>query len=337
MYKVTTRRVMSVVIAAVGALAVLALGACGSDDNDDGGSAGDSHKIFAFSPFPGDFNDVTRAWFNGFEEGAAEAGVEFEAKATSRVEDNTAAYLSFIRSALVEQPDGIVVIPYNTTELEPGLQKIIDDGTPVVIMDQVPGLDGEVSYVGADNLRVGELAAEWMVEQYESGDMQSNKVGILRSAPGITSTDDRLTGFKQGLDGSELTIASELTPNDLTAAEGRVSTVDMLSAQPDLGGIFTVTDILGLGAAEALRDRDKLDVLLASIDASKEGVEAIIDDGAIDASVGLELFGTGKESVLTLATYLDGEDVPPVVDTGATVVSSDNATEYLRQATADTK
>lgn len=318
----------------VAVVSALVAGGC----SDGAPASEDTPKIFAFSPFPADFNEVTRQWFNGLEQGAAEAGVDLEAKATAQVEDNTARYQSFIRSALVQQPDAIIVIPYNATAERPGLERIIKDGTPVLIMNQeVPKLDSKVAFVGADNVKAGQIAAKWMIEEYESGTFSSNKVGVLRSAPGITGTDDRLEGFKQGLEGSKLKVVSELTPNELTSAEGRTSTVDMLSAQPDLGALFCVTDILALGAAEALRAKNRLDVVHASIDASESGVKTMIDDGAIDAEVALHNFTDGKQSVLTLAKHLKGQDVPQAVDTGTTLVTADSAQEYLLRVEKESK
>ena len=101
-----TRRRAAAAVLAAGLLAVAA--GCGSDDGggpktSSGAAPAKKQKIMTFVFAPRGFNDVTRAWFNGFD--AAErqlgSGVEVQQKATSKIEPDAGPYLSLIRSALV--------------------------------------------------------------------------------------------------------------------------------------------------------------------------------------------------------------------------------------------
>jgi ribose transport system substrate-binding protein len=334
-------------VTAVLAAGLLALGAgCGSGGgggsttSSGGAPAQKKEKIMTFVFAPRGFNDVTRAWFNGFDAAARQLGssVEIQQKATSKIEPDAGPYLTFIRSALVQRPDGIVVVPNNAAALTSGLRQIAAQGTKVLIMDQdVPKMDNKVAFVGTDNKAAGKVAADWMLAQFKAGKMPSNQVGILRSPPGISSIDDRTAGFKAALAGSELKVVSELAPACNDSADARSSMADMLTAHPKLGGVFSACDIIATGAARVLQAKRRDAVAHVSVDASKQGVDAILQHKGIDAEVAQHLLKVGQQSVATLVQALRGKSVPATVDTGTDLVTEANARSYLQKAAAESK
>ena len=176
-----------------------------------------------------------------------------------------------------------------------------------------------------------------MLEQFKAGKMPSNHVGILRSPPGITSIDDRTAGFKAALAGSELKVVSELAPACNDSADARSSMADMLTAHPKLGGVFSACDIIATGAARVLEAKGKDAVAHVSVDASKQGVDSILQHKGIDAEVAQHLLKVGESSVTTLAQALQGKAVPANVDTGTDLVTEENARSYLDKAAAESK
>jgi ribose transport system substrate-binding protein len=343
-YIARTRR-CALVCALIAAMLVLAAG-CGSDKKEKGGTASTAAapakkaKIMTFVFAPRGFNDVTRAWFNGFDAAAGQLGssVELQQKATSKLEVDAAPYLTFIKSALVQKPDGIVVVPNNAAAMTAGLQQIAAQGTKVLIMDQdVPKMDNKVAFVGTDNKVAGKVAADWMLEQFKAGKMPSNQVAILRSPPGISSIDDRSAGFKEALAGGDLKVVSELAPACNDSADARSAMADLLTAHPKLGGVFSACDVIATGAARTLMAKGKGDVAHVSVDASKQGVDLIIKHKGIDAEVAQHLLKVGQSSVVTLAQALQGKTVPANVDTGTDLVTEDNASTYLEKAAAESK
>ena len=205
-------------------------------------------------------------------------------------------------------------------------------------MDQdVPKMDDKVAFVGTDNKAAGKVAADWMLEQFKAGDMPSNQVAILRSPPGISSIDDRTAGFKEALAGSDLKVVTELAPACNDSADARSAMADALTAHPKLGGVFSACDIIATGAARTLIAKGKDAIAHVSVDASKQGVDAIIDHKGIDAEVAQHLLKVGQSSVVTLAEALQGKTVPANVDTGTDLVTEDNAQSYLEKAAAESK
>jgi ribose transport system substrate-binding protein len=338
-----TRSVRALLAALTAALAVLALSACGSSDDNGGrgsggASSGEPKKIFTFVFAPRGFNDVSRAWSNGLTEGAAMAGDNFtvEQKSTARLELDPAQYLQFIQQALVQQPDGIVVVPNNASAMKAGLEKIAADGTPVLIMDQdVPDMRGKVSFVGADDRGAGAMAAEWLAEQAKAGKLSSKEVGIMRLDPGVTSTDARFAGFTEALRGTDLKLVSTLTIHAGDVAGATTKMTDMLTANPDLGAVYSVDNNGALGIAKALQKANKTDIAHVSVDGTRDTVETMLAGQGISAQVALDKFGQGRESVVTLARYLNGDSVPPVVHSEAVMVTPANGREYLKKAAED--
>lgn len=340
-------------IAALMALFVaIAATGCGSSDKGSNGSTTTADKastaaapekpkkIFAFVFGPRGFNDVTKAWYNGFDaaKGSLGSQVTVESKGMGKLEPDAGPYLNFIRQALVEKPDGIVVVPNNGTAMKSGLEQIASQGTKVLIMDQdVPGMSGKVSFVGTDNKNAGKQAAEYLIQQYNDKKLKSNKVAVLGSAPGVTSTDDRLAGFLDAVKGSPLKVVANRAPKCEDSTTGRSTMADVLSANPDLGGVFSVCDIIATGAAQALKAAKRLDVQQVSIDASTAGVKLIQSHGGINAEIAQHLLKAGQLSVETLAKALQDEQVPSSVDTGTTLVTQANADEYLQTAANESK
>ena len=338
-----TRRRAAAAVLAAGLLAFAA--GCGSDGGDatttsSGSAPAKKKKIMTFVFAPRGFNDVTRAWFNGFDAAARQLGstVDVQQKATSKIEPDAGPYLSLIRSALVQRPDGIVVVPNNAAAMTAGLKQIAAQGTKVLIMDQdVPKMENKVAFVGTDNKAAGKVAADWMLAQLKAGAMPSNQVGILRSPPGISSIDDRTAGFKAALAGSELKVVSELAPACNDSADARSAMADMLTAHPKLGGVFSACDVIATGAARVLLAKGRGAVAHVSVDASKQGVDSILQHKGIDAEVAQHLLRAGQASVATLAQALQGKTVPPSVDTGTDLVTEDNARSYLEKAATESK
>lgn len=327
-------------VAGIVVLAAAVTIGCGGSSGGSSQTSGKTRKIFVFTPFPTGVNDVTRAWNNGWRQGATDLGDGFDVqvKAEGQIEPDAAPFLNFINTALVQKPDGIVVVPNNAAAMAAGLKKIAAGGTKVLLMDQdVAGMTDKVSFVGTDNRQAGRLAADWMVKQARAGKMRSPQVAILGSTPGISSTDDRQHGFQHALAGSPLKVVATALPTCDDPAKARATMADVLSAHPGLGGVYSVCDQIATGAAQALKAAGQLDVQAASVDASKQGVQLIVSHQGIDAEVAQHLLRMGRTAVTTLGHAIQGRQVPKRIDTGVELVTEHNAQAYLQRAAVESK
>ena len=313
------------------ALGLSACSSAGGGQSSDN-SSGETQTIFVFGYFPREFNTVTQQWSKGFDQAAEELGdgYDVELKYESSVNVDPGTYLNFIRTSMVQEPDGIIVIPNNSSAMTQGLTQLQSEypDVKILVMDQpVPDFE-PVSFVGTDNEQAGAQAAEWLLEQHDAGQLESNEVAIFRSPPGGSSGDARLQGFLDVIEGSDLEVVQIVQPADIQPATSAAAMRDVLVAHPDLGAVFSVSDTFGLGVAKAIADTDS-PVKSISIDASAEAVQMIIDGAGMHANVAQHLFDMGYTSLVTLSNALEGKSVEPVIDTGTTLVTPENAEEFL--------
>jgi ABC-type sugar transport system substrate-binding protein len=98
-----------------------------------------------------------------------------------------------------------------------------------------------------------------------------------------------------------------------------------------------VCDIIATGAARVLQAKRRDAVAHVSVDASKQGVDSILQHKGIDAEVAQHLLKVGQQSVTTLVQALRGTSVPATIDTGTDLVTEANARSYLQKAATESK
>ena len=181
------------------------------------------------------------------------------------------------------------------------------------------------SYVGTDNVNGGRKAAEFIKSQLPNG----GKIALIGGTPGVTSTDDRIKGCREGLEGSNIKVVAELSSPGNARDGGVTAMQDILTAHPDINAVFASGDEPALGAAEAMRAAGiKLEkIVLVGFDGSPNGI-ASIKAGELKASIAQFPAQMGKLGVLTAATLARGGKVNPRIDTGVAVITKKNVSEY---------
>ena len=99
---------------------------------------------------------------------------------------------------------------------------------------------------------------------------------------------------------------------------------NMLTAHPNLDGMFTSAEPATVGASTALRNRELVDqVKLVGFDWT-DTLEGDFREGVISALVVQDPFEIGRRAVQTVLTALRGETPPKRIDTKTHVVTLDN-------------
>lgn len=289
--------------------------------------------IFVFLYAPAGFNYATQAWAKGVSEGAAHLGSGFNVvlKAQAQLDTDPVAYVNFIQSAMVDNPNGIVVFPSSTAEAA-GIQQVVSQThDPIVFADQpLPSVKPQVAFVGTNNIAAGAQAAGYLLKQYKAHKLVSNQVAILRQAPGASSTDQRYAGFVKALKHSPLHIVSTITgAQSTTLPEAKADMQNILAAHPKVGSVYSVTDIFAVGAALEIKAKARK-VQQVSIDATEPGVKDILSHSGINAEVAQHLTKVGYTAVVTLGEAMLGKTEPSVIDTGTELVTKTNAKVFLK-------
>lgn len=103
---------------------------------------------------------------------------------------------------------------------------------------------------------------------------------------------------------------------------------DMLTAHPDVDGIWYANDMMGLGALAAAEKMGLKDILIASIDVDPEVVEIIKEDRPLKYTIGA-YYICGAISAILMYDHLNGVAVPPRVEFSMLSVGHDNADKFM--------
>lgn len=117
-------------------------------------------------------------------------------------------------------------------------------------------------------------------------------------------------------------------PADWDTAKAQSVTENILTANPNLKAIFSSNDNMALGAVEAVRNAGKLDdIFIVGFDGNPNAAEAILA-GDLEASVAQRPYNMGQMGVEYVLKLAGGEEIPEEVDTGAILVTTENAEEF---------
>jgi ribose transport system substrate-binding protein len=256
----------------------------------------------------------------GAEAGCNELGIKMiwrGAKDETSVTDE----IQIVEVMIGKKVDGIVLAPQSDTALVQVVEKAMDAGIPVVIIDS--GLKSEkiVSFVATDNYQGGVTGAERLAEVIG----KKGKVALIKNIPGSASTEEREAGFRDTIKKKfpDITLADERhAMGNATKANEVVTTI--LSKHDDLAGIFTANEPGAIGALNAAKRAGKAGkVKIVGFDASPTLIKGI-RDGTLDSTVVQDPFQMGYRGVKVLYDHIQGKDVPKKDLPAAKLVTKEN-------------
>ena len=252
-----------------------------------------------------------------------EADVDIEWKGPP-TETDFSRQIEIVDAMINARVDGIVMAPTEATALVTVVERAAKEGIPVAIFDSGINTENYVSFVATNNYDAGVLAARKLAELLDS----KGRIVVVKMIPGSASTTQREKGFEETLsrDFPEIRILAEQYCMSNRARALAVSE-NMLTAHPDVDGLFASAEPGTIGAAKALRSRGLSDkVRMVGFDFS-ETIEKDLKDDVIDALVVQDPFNIGYEAVKTIVAKLNGEIPEKRIDSPATIVTSDNLTD----------
>ena len=255
--------------------------------------------------------DLTNPFFkliaNVMEEEAGKYGYEVVALSG---ELDPAKQNSQLADFVAQGYDAIFLNPVDSRAAGQGVKKAHQTGIPVFTYDvQVTdeqAKDMIVSHIGSDNYQGGLLAGESMMKA--TGD--KGRIAII-TYPEVTSCILRVNGFKDHLKEheSKVEIVTELSGKG-NRGDGYAVATEILTAHPNIVGIFAINDPSGLGACAAVQKANKTEqITIIAFDASPAGKQAVFEKKLYDSPQQFPrkmAIGT----VDAFIKYLSGEDVP---------------------------
>ncbi len=299
-------------IATVGVLA-----ACGSGPapgSDPGGGADGGRITMGFSQVGAESGWRT-ANTASIQDAAKSADIDLKFSDANGKQENQ---ISAIRSFIQQRVDVIAFSPVVRTGWDAVLLEAKNAGIPVILTDRAVDTqepDVYKTFLGADFVREGKWAGEWVVKEFASATGPVNIVQL----EGTTGSDpalERSSGFAEAIGANpNLSVIASQT-GDFTRSGGKQVMEAFLKAHPKIDLVFAQNDDMALGAMEAIEAAGKKpgqDIKIVAIDATRDGMQALAD-GKMNFIVecnpllGPELMDLAKKVVA-------GEEVPARVVT----------------------
>ena len=233
--------------------------------------------------------------------------------------------VQLIENSISRGADAIVLAPNSSEALNSAIKRARDADIKVITVDTAVTTESD-GFIGTDNVKAGEQAGATLCELVKAGGKSSGSVLIESSVAGVQTIKDRDTGFKRGLAAGCPDVkvsAQRFNNNDINTAASQVN--DVLTANPDIVGIFADNNTSGVGAARAIKDNnvsDKIPVVAFDTDPQEN---AALADGSIDALVVQNPYFFGYQGVIEAGMAAVGSLPPPKLDPGAVVATTKNA------------
>jgi ABC-type sugar transport system substrate-binding protein len=240
--------------------------------------------------------------------------------------NNAQTQLQNAQDAIARKVDGILISPTDSSTCPAVLNLAGRAGIPMVIADIGTTGGDYVSFIISDNYQgaygIGKVLAQKMTAKGGG-----KTVGLVTISLARNNGKARTSGFMKAMDEAGIKQAALSQMQTYTADETLHFVQDMLTAHPDLGGLFIETDQPTLGALRALSAaRKENQVLVAAFDGIPEFVD-LIKKGTIVGSGMQQPYLMGERSAQALLDRLSGKTPEKQILVPIEVVTGQNISQ----------
>ncbi|MCY7760950.1 ribose ABC transporter substrate-binding protein RbsB [Bacillus spizizenii] len=234
-------------------------------------------------------------------------GIEKEAKKRGMkviivdAQNDSSKQTSDVEDLIQQGVDALLINPTDSSAISTAVQSANAVGVPVVTIDRSAELGKVETLVASDNVKGGEMAAEFIADKLGKG----AKVAELEGVPGASATRERGSGFHNIAD-QELDVVTKQSA-DFDRTKGLTVMENLLQGHPDIQAVFAHNDEMALGALEAINSTGK-DILVIGFDGNKDAL-ASIKDGKLSATVAQQPELIGKLAAEAADDILHGKKV----------------------------
>jgi ribose transport system substrate-binding protein len=284
--------------------------ACGGGESAAGGGGAPDQPYIAIVS-KGFQHQFWQAVKQGAEQEAARQGVRisFEGPAT---EAEVEAQVTMVQNALGRQPDALGIAALDSRAVAPMLQQARTSNIPVVAFDS--GVDSPIPLTTAatDNKAAAGEVAKHMAEAVGG----TGKVGLIVHDQTSITGQNRRDGFLEWMKANAPGI-QVLDPQYGGGDQAKSADITkaIIAANPDLKGIYAANEGSAIGVLRGVAESGKTGLAIIGFDSGTGQIEAI-RNGTMLGAVTQDPIGMGEETVKAAVKAINGEPLPPVIDTG---------------------
>ncbi|MCG8398666.1 ribose ABC transporter substrate-binding protein RbsB [Bacillus atrophaeus] len=234
-------------------------------------------------------------------------GVEKEAKKRGikviivDAQNDSSKQTNDVEDLIQQGVDALLINPTDSSAISTAVESANSIGIPVVTLDRSAEKGKVETLVASDNIKGGEMAAEYIAEQL--GD--NAKVAELEGVPGASATRERGSGFHNIAD-KKLDVVTKQSA-DFDRTKGLTVMENLLQGHPEIKAVFAHNDEMALGALEAINSSGK-DILVVGFDGNTDAISSI-KAGKLSATVAQQPELIGKLATEAANDILNGEKV----------------------------
>ncbi|HEX2100434.1 MAG TPA: ABC transporter substrate-binding protein [Candidatus Synoicihabitans sp.] len=264
-------------------LAALTFTACSKKSDSAAGGSGDRQLKVGFAQ-----TGAESAWRTANTESmrseATKRGIDLKFSDGQSKQENQ---IRAVRSFIAQRVDAIVLAPIVETGWEPVLQEAKQANIPVVIMDrkiQTSDPSLYATFIGSDFYEEGRMAADWLAKNAGN----RTKIVELQGEPGSAAANERRKAFGDAIAKHPQFKIIDSQSGNFRRAEGKQVMEALLKKHGrNIEILYSHNDDMALGAIQAIEEaglKPGTDILIVSIDAIREAIQAVVD-GKINCTV----------------------------------------------------
>ncbi len=263
----------------------------------------------------------------GAEDAAKKLGVNLVVQAAER-EVDVEKQMQIVENLIQTKVAALCVTPSGSREIVPAIDKANRAGIPVLVIDTrvdakaLSESKGKIAtFIGSDNYEGGKLAGEFIAKQLNG----KGKVAVLEGIPGHETGDSRLRGFRDAIKSTPgIEVVASQTAN-WERDQGFNVFQNILQSHPDVQAVFACSDLMALGAVEAIAAAKKTgQIIVVGFDASAEAREAI-GRATMDATVAQSPATMGAQAIENAYRLIKGEQIKDEIVVPIKLITKENA------------
>ena len=304
-------RIHRLAIAAAAALALAVTGCASGTDSGGGGGGGSGEQPYVAIVSKGFQHQFWQAVKQGAEQEAQKQGVRisFEGPAT---EADVEAQVTMLTNAIGKQPAALGFAALDSRAAAPLLQQAKSANIPVIAFDSGVDSDVPLTTAATDNKAAAAEAAKRLAEAIGG----SGKVALVVHDQTSKSATDRRDGFTEWMEANAPGVQLlEPQYGGGDQAKSADITKSILSANPDLTGIYGSNEGSAIGVVKGVQESGRQGITIVGFDSGKAQLDAI-RSGVMLGAITQNPVGMGAQLVDAAVKATKGENLPKVIDTG---------------------
>jgi ribose transport system substrate-binding protein len=252
----------------------------------------------------------------GAEKGFRDFGIEGKVLASKNGTDKE--IIEILKGIQKEKPDALIVSGQSLSYI-PELEKFVNNKIPVLLVSTDLPWVNKTSYIGTNNIDLGETAGAFIASQLQPGD----QVALIGGDPNFSVFAERIKGNKEALKEAGIDIAVERLGISDEEKTIKNTVTKMLRDYPSIKGVIVTHDTMALEVLKEIKNQG-LNIPVIGADGTTEMIDLILNR-TIPGTVAQNPYDMGYLSVETALKVTQGEKVDSFIDSGVDIIVEGNA------------